>query len=163
RRTVERTVEVVGTLKGWEDVTVGSKRPGRVAKVLHDMGDRVKPREPLVELETVDAELAVLEAEKRLAAELARIGLTELPATKETRGEARQAQIDMVLRAPFPTQPPGRTSESVTYAVTKRSVAEGQMVREGDPVAELVIENPLRLWTNVPERFAAEVELGQPA
>ena len=58
-RTVERTVDVVGTPQGWEQVTVGTKRTGRVVKVLHDMGDRVKPGEPLVELEPVDAELAI--------------------------------------------------------------------------------------------------------
>ena len=47
-RTVERTVGVVGTLKGWEEVTIGAKTEGRVLKVFHDMGDRVKPGELLV-------------------------------------------------------------------------------------------------------------------
>ena len=31
-RTVERTVDVVGSLRGWEQVTVGSKRTGRVPR-----------------------------------------------------------------------------------------------------------------------------------
>jgi hypothetical protein len=44
-RPVERTVEVTGTLKGWESVTIGSKRSGRVVQVFHDMGDRVKPED----------------------------------------------------------------------------------------------------------------------
>ena len=34
RRTVERTIDVVGTLRGWEQVTIGSKRTGRVSKGL---------------------------------------------------------------------------------------------------------------------------------
>ena len=75
-RTVERTVDVVGTLRGWEQVTVGSKRTGRVAKVLHDMGDRVRPGEPLVELETVDAKLAYDQAQSRYLGELVKLGLT---------------------------------------------------------------------------------------
>src|SRR4051812_38284365 len=58
RQTVERSVEVVGTLKGWEEVNLGAKKGGRVVKVLHDMGDQVHPGEPLVELETIDAKLA---------------------------------------------------------------------------------------------------------
>src|SRR4051794_35511874 len=66
RRTVDRTVEVVGTLRGWEDVTIGSKRIGRVVKTFHDMGDRVEPGALLVELETVDADLAVMQAERQL-------------------------------------------------------------------------------------------------
>ena len=40
------------TLKGWEEVTVGAKRFGRVARVRHDIGDRVKPGELLVQFET---------------------------------------------------------------------------------------------------------------
>ena len=75
-RTVERTVDVVGSLRGWEQVTVGSKRTGRVARVLHDMGDRVRPGEPLVELETVDAKLACDQAQSRYLGELVKLGLT---------------------------------------------------------------------------------------
>ena len=64
-RVVERTVEVIGTLRGWEQVTVGSKRTGRVVKVHHDIGDRVKPGEPLVDLDPVDANLGVQQAESK--------------------------------------------------------------------------------------------------
>src|SRR4029077_785288 len=64
-RSVERTVEVIGTLRGWEQVTVGTKRTGRGVKVHHDIGDRVKPGEPLVELDPVDARLGVQQAESR--------------------------------------------------------------------------------------------------
>src|SRR5690349_19678124 len=79
RRAVERTVDIVGTLKGYDEVTVGSKRMGRVARVLHDMGDRVKAGEVLVELERIDADLEVEQAEKRLQAELAKLGVHDLP------------------------------------------------------------------------------------
>src|SRR5204862_187173 len=50
---------------------------------------------------------------------------------------------------------------ALTYAVARRSVSEGQMIREGDAAYELVIENPLRLWMNLPERFSSEVKVGQ--
>ena len=78
-QVVERTVEVVGSLRGWEDVTIGSKRTGRVARVRHDMGDRVKPGEQLVDLETIDADLNVQQAEKRLLVDLTKLGLREMP------------------------------------------------------------------------------------
>src|SRR5262245_4988029 len=74
-RSVMRTVDVVGTLHGWEDVTIGAKRDGRVVKVFHDMGDRVEPGELLVQLETEAADLAIVQAERQLQAELAKIGL----------------------------------------------------------------------------------------
>ena len=50
RRPVVRTVDAIGTLRGWDEVTVGAKKAGRVIKVFHDFGDEVKPGEKLVEL-----------------------------------------------------------------------------------------------------------------
>ena len=233
RRTVERTVEAVGTLKGWEDVTVGTKKRGRVVKVLHDIGDRIAPGEPLVELDAVDADLAVVQSERQLAAELARLGLAGLPprefdvakvpavvqahvalerarvnlerqrtltqrhagtqqdlqnaendeqaaqaglenagvqaratlavaqASKAALDVARQARADMVIRAPIPSRPAG--GKAASYLMWRRSAAEGQMLGESDPVASLVMEDPLRLWANIPERYAADVVVGQAA
>ena len=58
---------------------VGAEKSGRIIKVLHDVGDRVKPGEPLVELEAINADLAIRQAEQRLISELAKLGLKELP------------------------------------------------------------------------------------
>lgn len=254
RRTVERTIDVVGTLRGWEQVTIGSKRTGRVSKVLHDMGDHVRPGEPLVELEAVDAKLAYDQAQSKYLGELVKLGITEqqaqrfieqygiseelirgkqaeeaidrVPAviqvlvSKEkalhnlnrqralskkgastvqeledyeneyrsasaayenaratarnviasavanrvARNQAIQTLADMIIRVPKPElTPPGSSqADAVVYAVTKRSVSEGQMVREGEAVCELIIENPLRLWTSAPERYGEQVRVGQP-
>ena len=232
-QVVERTVEVVGSLRGWEDVTIGSKRTGRVARVRHDMGDRVKPGEQLVDLETIDADLNVQQAEKRLLVDLTKLGLREMPSanfelatvpsvveskvkldrTKQNlareksliaRGAgtsqdfqnaendqraaeagleitlltahstlasalaskialevAKQARADMEILAPILSkEPPGHTGP-IEFAVGRRSVSEGQMVKEGEAVLQLVIEDPLRLWTNVPERFSGQIEVGQ--
>jgi multidrug efflux pump subunit AcrA (membrane-fusion protein) len=253
-RTVERTVEVVGSLRGWEHVTVGAKRTGRVLKVLHDMGDRVRPDEPLVELDPVDAKLACDQAQSRYLGELVKLGVTSqradefikkygiseelirgkqaeeaierVPAVVQMRvakekalhnlsrqralskkgastlqeledfeneyrsasaafdnakvtaqnviasamanrvalDQARQTLKDMMIRVPRPEKTPPGTSQAdaAIYAITKRSVTEGQMIKEGEAVFELIIENPLRLWTNVPERYAEQVRLGQP-
>ena len=79
-RAVERTVEVIGTLRGWEQVTLGSKRSGRVIKVHHDIGDRVQPGEPLVELDPTDARLGVQQAETKYLGELVKLGITEAQA-----------------------------------------------------------------------------------
>ena len=258
RRTVERTVDVVATLKGWEEVTVGAKRMGRVLKVLHDMGDRVRPGEPLVELDRTDDDAVVLHAEQSLIAMLEQVGLHQMPEAKidrpgvpvveqartaiekarkgfdvsnvpaelrprspcprlekarqnfarerslrqrgagtqqdyqnaeldehvaeaalanaelNARGifanaivsrialEMRKVQRDdMTIRVPFPRRPTGDQRAAISYAVTRRSASEGQMLKEGEAVADLVIEDPLRLWTNVSEQFASELKLGQ--
>lgn len=252
RQVVERTVEAVGTLKGWEDVTIGSKKEGRVLRVLHDMGDKVKPGEPLVELEPDDARYAVMQARSRCLSELAKLGMTWEQAeeslkkhgvTEELiRGEeatelikqtpaiaqmeaavqkarnnynrqkslhargagtmeelqntetdlksaeaardnaiatarniiamavvnkvafdnAEQSLRDLTVRVPTPTLMPAGVTGPLVYAVAKRMVGEGQMLKPGDAVMQLVIEAPLRLWISVPENHASEVRLGQP-
>jgi multidrug efflux pump subunit AcrA (membrane-fusion protein) len=253
RRTVERSIDVVGSLRGWEQVTIGAKRTGRVAKVLHDMGDHVQPSEPLVELDSVDAKLALDQAHSRYLGELVKLGITEeqaqrfierygiseelirgkqaeeaidrVPSVQQVlvakekalhnlnrqralsrkgastvqeledaehdyrsasasyenaratarnviasavanrvaRNQAIQALADMTIRVPRPALAPPGSSQADTrvYAITKRSVSQGQMVREGDAVCELIIENPLRLWTSVPERYSEALRLGQ--
>lgn len=79
-RPVKRTVEAVGTLWGYEEVTLRAKVEGRVKRVLHDVSDRVAPGAVLIEIDPADAELAVRQAEKNLLIELARLGLKEPPA-----------------------------------------------------------------------------------
>lgn len=234
-REQELAIDIVGSLKGWEEVKLGSKKSGRVVHTLHDVGDRVQAGEPLVKLETVNAKLAVEQAQRRLETELAKLGLTKSPtadfdvrtiptvvqaqialersqknfarirelhsrnvstteafdnaefevkerqaaydaavlnaratlaAAHASRVElevARQALDDLEIRAPEPSHNPPGVAGPVAYAVTKRLVAEGQMIREGDAVAELTIENPLRLWAPVPERFSPFIAVGQPA
>jgi len=252
-RTVERTVDVVGSLRGWEQLSFGTKRTGRVVKILHDMGDHVKPGEPLLCLDPVDAQLAVKQAEAKYFAELVRLGITAEQADNFVKtygvGEALlQAKVteDVIERAPSVVQmrvskgraqqnlarqralaargastqqelddmentfreavatyenarymarnlianaitgrvaldqakqtlnesticapvpallPPGaHHKDAVVYGITKRLVSEGQMIKEGETVVELVIEDPVRLWANVPERFSDQVQIGQ--
>ncbi len=253
RRTIERTVDVIGTLRGWEQVTIGTKRSGRVIKVHHDMGDRVEPGDPLVELEAIDAKLAIEEAETKYLGALVKLGITKSQAeefvqtygiseellynrvtaeaiakvpsviekqvardkahqnlarqrTLTQRGagttqeledaenesrtavaayenalgaartviadaisakvelsKAEQTLQDMTIRAPQPRLlPPSSTRTGrITYGITRRQVSEGQILKEGEAVAEMVIEDPLRLWTQVPEQHSDDVRVGQ--
>ncbi|MBL8870947.1 MAG: efflux RND transporter periplasmic adaptor subunit [Planctomycetaceae bacterium] len=76
---LRRFVEAVGTLYGFEEVTISSKNEGRVLRVHHDVASIVQPGELLLELDPTDAELAVAQAARSLQSELAKIGLTEVP------------------------------------------------------------------------------------
>lgn len=78
-RPVQRTVEAVGTLHGFEEVNLSAKVEGRIRKVDHDMADRVKPGELLIEIDPTDYLLSVQQAEGALQVELAKLGLKELP------------------------------------------------------------------------------------
>lgn len=255
RRAVERTVPIEGTLNAWEDVTISAKKGGLVLRVLHDMGDEVKPGEVLVELDLVDAQLALAQAEASYLGELVKLGLTkeqaesfvskyglteslvrnadvqavirELPAYKQAHATreksrqelarqqelygrgvgtlqdlqnmqndyaavdaalsnvtqtaqttvaqamasraalnvARQELADMVVPVPVPgTLPEGFTNpQAIRYAVTRRVVREGQRIKDGDPLIELIVEDPIRLWVPVPERYRPQIETGQSA
>ena len=94
----------------------------------------------------------------------ARAALAAALASQVDLEVARQARIDMELVAPaVPSTFPDSAGGPVVYAVSHRHVAEGQFVREGDPVVDLVIDRPLRLQANVPERYAATIAGGQTA
>lgn len=238
KRSVQRTVEAVGTLHGFEEVTISTKIEGTVRSIRHDVADRVAPNEVLLEIDPTDYELAVRQAEKSLEVELAKLGLKEPPGTavdvteippvvqalvrldnaksklertrtlrqqnvstaeeladrnadarvaqaeydnqvliaksgvatvrvkQEDLAVAKQQLLDTVIRVPTPSQPmPGVQSSQapLTYAITKRSVSEGSLVRSGTEVFRLVLNQTLKLKAAIPERHSSEVELGQAA
>ncbi len=74
-REVPRTVEVVGTFHGYDEVTVNAEVSGRVVAIFHDVGDIVKPGEPLLQIDPTDYELGLEETKRALELEAARIGL----------------------------------------------------------------------------------------
>lgn len=78
-RTIQRTVQVVGTLYGQEEIDIATKVDGRVARIHHDMGDVVRPGDVLLEVDDTDFRLTVVEAKRSLELEMARLGLRELP------------------------------------------------------------------------------------
>lgn len=67
-REIKRTVEMVGTLRGWEEVTVSNEMPGTVEKILVDLGDKVTKGQLLIRLDQREAKLALAQAEANLAA-----------------------------------------------------------------------------------------------
>lgn len=78
-RAVRREVRIVGTLHGMEEIEVASKVDGRVAQILHDVGDVVHPGDLLLEVDQTDLRLAVNEAKRSLELELSRIGMSAIP------------------------------------------------------------------------------------
>lgn len=78
-REVQRSVEAVGSLHGFEEVTISAKVEGRVKRLLRDVSDRVKPGELILEIDPTDYELTVRQAEKSLQVEMAKLGVLEPP------------------------------------------------------------------------------------
>jgi multidrug efflux pump subunit AcrA (membrane-fusion protein) len=81
---------------------------------------------------------------------------------------ASQRLTDATTRAPSTpeatTQPvdTGRApGEAHAYVVTARFVNVGELVREITPCYRLVDDNPIKLRAKVPERYVAEIKVGQ--
>lgn len=100
-RDVRRQVDVVGTLAAREEVVVSAEVDGRVARLVHDLGDRVAAGEALIEL---DPEKLQYRAEAQRAAleqARARYGasgdgdlppLERVPAVVSTSAQLAEAQ-----------------------------------------------------------------------
>ncbi len=50
-REVERGIDTVGNLHGYDELALKTKISGRVAKVYHDFADKVAPGELLMEID----------------------------------------------------------------------------------------------------------------
>jgi RND family efflux transporter MFP subunit len=93
-RPVQRTIETVGTLHPFEQVIECAKVEGRVRRIVHDVGDRVKPGDLLLEVDPTDFELSVRQAQRALEVEQAKLGLAEVPT-----GEFDVSQLPIVVEA----------------------------------------------------------------
>ncbi len=79
KRQIRRLIPVTGTLVAYEDVLLAPKLDGRIISAPFDIGDLALPQAVLVELESIDYEQAVALEEQTLAADLARLGLENIP------------------------------------------------------------------------------------
>ncbi|MBN9120295.1 MAG: efflux RND transporter periplasmic adaptor subunit [Planctomycetes bacterium] len=95
---LRRAVPAVSTLYPYEDVTLAPKVGGKVLCVFKDVGDRVAPGEPLLELDATEYRLAVEQARPALEAELRKLKLAALPAT-DAGFEKHLAAVDAVVEA----------------------------------------------------------------
>jgi multidrug efflux pump subunit AcrA (membrane-fusion protein) len=96
--TLRRTVPVVGTLHGFEDMVISPKVDGRVARVLKDIGDSVSPGEVLFELDPTDYLLAVEQARPAFQGELKKLQLDALPEA-DVKLEAMLEKVPAVAQA----------------------------------------------------------------
>jgi RND family efflux transporter MFP subunit len=76
-REVRRTVEAVGSLFAFDEVTVSPEVDGRAEKVLVDVGDHVSKGQVLVQILPIEYELAVSQAQAQLDQARAKLGLAE--------------------------------------------------------------------------------------
>ncbi len=77
--SAKRTISVVGSLYGKDELGIMPEVEGRLVSLHKDVGDIVRGGELLAVIDEADYQLAVSEAERALEAELSRLGLKSLP------------------------------------------------------------------------------------
>jgi len=96
-RPIQRTVHVVGTFVGYDEVTVTAEVSGRVVELRHDVGDIVQPGEVLLKIDPTDYRLSLEEAWRALELDAARIGLP-VPVIEDLTPEKVDALVGEVRR-----------------------------------------------------------------
>jgi RND family efflux transporter MFP subunit len=170
RAPLVQTIPVVGRLVARQSGTVAARSAGPVAKLLVEVGDRVKQGQELARLVTAtleaqrDLRLAELTAAQQELARLERLRSTRSAAFPRARYETalqtvakaeaslKLAQIELnyaVIRAPFPG------------VVTVKHTEVGAYVKAGDGVVTLVNDQALEIEADVPARRVAGLKPGR--
>lgn len=90
-RQIQRTVEAVGSLFAYEEVTVSSEVDGKVDQVLVDVGDHVTSGQPIVKVSPVELQLALDQQRAALQQARARLGLD--PGEQELKNVSEAAEV----------------------------------------------------------------------
>ncbi|WP_171472094.1 efflux RND transporter periplasmic adaptor subunit [Frigoriglobus tundricola] len=175
--TLRRTVPVVGTLNPYEDVTLAPKVGGRVLRVFKDVGDRVGPGEPLMELDEAEFRLTVEQARPAFEAELRKLKLTALPANdavfekhlpnvdavREARANLKLAESD--LERTQKAVDGGVGSRDVFDSVVNRVAVAQVRVQVAETETRVTLANARRLKAALEdaERRLADTRLTAPA
>jgi RND family efflux transporter MFP subunit len=114
--------------------------------------------------EQIESELKVASATLQQARLEVKATLAAVKHRLAVLAQARQRLAETRVLAP---QLPSHTAPGVMptdYVVSRRMVAVGDMVRAfpSTPVFQLVLDTTLKLKATVPERYSAEVQVGQP-
>lgn len=182
-RTAQRTAQGQGALFAKESVILSNKMAGYVSKVLVDFGDKVKAGQALAEMEREELELqvdAAASAVKQAQAVFIRAKgehertqqlFTEqiVPPQRRDAAEAEykgaEAALHSAEKAQALTEKRLRDSRIVSPIdgfVQQRFVNPGEYLPAASKLLEVVVVNPLKLRTPVPERYARMARIGLP-
>lgn len=156
--TFPRIISETGALTGLKEAVISAQTGGRVAKVVVDVGDRVKAGDPMV---IVDDTLYALEAARaQVAFEKAQMDYDRL---KRLHDQNNLADVDlegarlMVKGAEVGAKMAKKTADDATIRapfdglVSQRFTEVGQMIERSMPAVQLVDASQMKLTINVTE------------
>lgn len=165
---VERTVDFVGTLRANAEAEVATEVDGRLLEITADLGDQVGEGQVLAALDSASLDAQLREATanlKKTTSEEARARRLkeEGVMSQQEYDTISSAQNVSLARRDVLAIQLGHTRIRAPFAgrIAKRMVDIGNYVRVGTPIFVLVADDPLRLRGEVPERFVAQLVVGQ--
>jgi membrane fusion protein (multidrug efflux system) len=181
-QTAPQLLEVTGSVKPDQASMVASNIAGRTLAIMVDVGSRVKQGDPLIRLDTSNAQLSAQQVQAQLAGAKAQWtmantdcqraqqlldkgAITKQEFDRETTSctaaqqnvAAVQAQANQVGKQITD----GVVRAPFTGVVAQKKVEVGEWVAPGTPVVQLIDDDPLKVDVSVPESAAPYVKEGQ--
>jgi RND family efflux transporter MFP subunit len=177
-------VNLVGTAEPWLETVVASEEAGKVQNMLFDEGEKVKKNQPLCEQDASQLNLKI-EAAK---SDLAEAKILHTQAEREWKRQKKLFAINSVSEKAYENakftvdalqkkvarlrselllledQLRKRMIKApVSGYVVERHCLVGQWLGEGEPVATVVVADPIRVRVPVPERYVRHLKRGDQA
>ena len=178
---VPTLVQAVGTVEADNQTEVDAEVSGQVSRIIRDEGSRVGAGAPVIQLDPAPYQYAVQAAAADLSRSQAQLSadskqlerFTQLLAAGavdrqtydnlEARVESGRAAVQQAQAALNTARwNMGKATVRAPFAGTvgKRHVQLGQSVDPGDPVFDLVDDQPVSVRFDVPEIYAGDIEVG---
>lgn len=164
---IPRTLSAIGSLKSPKSTELAAERPGKVVFLDIPEGQEVKVGHVLARIDYEQAQAAVDIAQARFknAREtLARLKTLPAKATSQQALDDAQASLEaaegQLADAQVALQ---KTTIAAPFSgvLSLRQISLGAYLDAGDPIVRLTQIRPLHLIFSLPQRFVAQVKLGQ--
>jgi len=167
-RDLEERFTLPGSLEAWEDLVLAAEIAGPVDWVGPDEGERLKANEAILTIDSVsqkaNLERARVDAEVKLAnmERLQRLVEEELVSRQEFDNgvnayEAARQSLELARIALAKSS----VRSPIAGVLDVRSVERGEYVKVGDPVAEVVQVERLKVLVDVPEKDVRYLQVGE--
>lgn len=167
KSSIQRDIELVGTLAAWKEANLGAQTTGRIEKIYVDEGSRVKEGDLLFEMD--DTQLA----QAQIQYQVAKDNYDRLKPLYET-GSISQSQFDQVKAAYETAEKSYKLLLTNTQfrapfsgVITAKKLNDGEvfLLAPGGVGAPTIVSlmqiNPLKLLLNVSEVNLRDVKLNQ--
>ncbi|MFA3782887.1 efflux RND transporter periplasmic adaptor subunit [Melioribacteraceae bacterium 4301-Me] len=167
KSTIQRDIELIGTLAAWKEANLGAQATGRIEKIYVDEGSRVKEGDLLFEMD--DTQLA----QAKIQYQLAKDNYERLKPLFET-GSISQSQFDQVKAAYETAQKTYNLLLTNTQfrapfsgVITAKKLNDGEvfLLAPGGVGAPTIVSlmqiNPLKLLLNVSETNLRDIKMNQ--